>query len=156
MLLQVPAGQAQLRQKDDTRMFDGSLNDPAQISASVRPTRSPKGSGKLSLLGIAALVPVPLNPAHSFGNAPQTPQAVIPVGVFPSPEASPVPSPTEISLSSVSCIQNPIFGIAADPQKLAASWVSNQQYGEAAHQVQQGCASPSSLLANAQKLETFT
>lgn len=126
----MPAGQAQLRQTD-TRVFDVSLNDPAQISASVRPTRSPKGSGKLSLLGTAPPVSLPQN----GGNAPQTPQAVIPIGVFPSPEASPVPSPTEISLSSVSCIHNPIFGIAADPQKLAASWVSNQQYGEAAHQV---------------------
>ena len=68
---------------------------------------------------------------------PQTPQAAIPAGVFPSPETSPLPSPTrkEIPLSAVSCISNPIFGDVADPQKLAASWVTHQHYGDTADQV---------------------
>lgn len=78
-----------------------------------------------------------MDPNLSMGGGPQTPQAAAPIGVFPSPEASPLPSPhpREIPLSAVSCISNPVFGDAADPQKLAASWVTNQHYGDAVDQV---------------------
>ena len=78
-----------------------------------------------------------MDPNFSIGVGPQTPQAATPAGVFPSPEASPLPSPhpREIPLSAVSCISNPIFGDPADPQKLAASWVTYQHYGDAADQV---------------------
>ena len=78
-----------------------------------------------------------MDPNFSLGDGPQTPQAAIPTGVFPSPEASPLPSPhpREIPLSTVSCISNPDFGDAADSQKLAASWVTNQHYGDAVDQV---------------------
>lgn len=43
---------------------------------------------------------------------------------------------TEIPLSSVGAISNPLYGTSSDAQSLAASWVSNpQQYGAAADQV---------------------
>ena len=78
-----------------------------------------------------------MDPTFSSGGGPQTPQDATPAGVFPSPEASPLPSPhpREIPLSAVSCISNPNFEEPADPQKLAASWVFNQHYGDAADQV---------------------
>ena len=78
-----------------------------------------------------------MDPNFSLGDGPQTPQAAIPTGVFPSPEASPLPSPhpREIPLSTVSCISNPVFGDAAFSQKLAASWLTNQHYGDAVDQV---------------------
>ena len=114
--------------------------DPTRAPGSVRPTRSPRVSGKLGLRGTAPSLNIQPNLNYSFGdrNGPQTPQSAIPAGAFQSPEASPVPSPTaatEISLSAISSFQNPIYGFAADPQKLAASWVTNQHYGEAADQV---------------------
>lgn len=114
--------------------------DPTRAAGSVRPTRSPRDSGKLSLRGPAPSLNVEQNLSYSFGdrNGPQTPQAAIPAGAFASPEASPVPSPTgatEVSLSAISSLKNPVYGFAADPQKLAASWVTDQHYGEAAHQV---------------------
>ena len=54
--------------------------------------------------------------------------------IFPSgisPQDSPA-APREISLSAVA---HPILGDPADPQKLAASWVTNQLYGGTADQV---------------------
>lgn len=133
-------GHAQPRHKDGIGALDGVLIDPTRAPGSARPTRSPRSSGKLSLRGTAPSRTVQQNLSYSFGdrNGPQTPQSAIPAGAFPSPEASPVPSSTgatEISLSAISSFQNPIYGIAADPQKLAASWVTNQYYGEAANQV---------------------
>lgn len=47
------------------------------------------------------------------------------------PQDSPA-VPREISLSAVA---HPILGDPADPQELAASWVTNQQYGGTADQV---------------------
>jgi len=136
----VPVGHAQPRQKDGIGALDGALMDPTRAPGSVRPTRSPRVSGKLGLRGTAPSLNIQPNLNYSFGdrNGPQTPQSAIPAGAFPSPEASPVPSPTaatEISLSAISSFQNPIYGFAADPQKLAASWVTNQHYGEAGDQV---------------------
>ncbi len=136
----MPAGHAQPRQKDGIGALDGVPMDPTRAPGSARPTRSPRGSGKLSLRGTAPSLNDQQNLSYSFGdrNGPQTPQSAIPAGAFASPEASPVPSPTgatEISLSAISSFQNPIYGFAADPQKLAASWVTNQHYGEAANQV---------------------
>ena len=133
-------GRAQPRQKDGIGALNGVIMDPTRPPGSARPTRSPKGSGKLSLRGTAPSLNVQQNLSYSFGdrNGPQTPQSAIPAGAFASPEASPVPSPTgatEISLSAISSFQNPIYGFAADPQKLAASWVTHQHYGEAANQV---------------------
>jgi len=132
----VPASHAEPTHKDGIRALDGVLNDLTQAPGSARP----RGSGKISLQGTTLSQAVQQNPTYFFGdrNGPQTPQAAIPAGAFSSSEASPVPSPTgatEISLSAISCIHDPIYGIAADPQKLAASWVTNQHYGEAANQV---------------------
>ena len=136
----MPVGHAQPRQKDGIGALDGASMNPTRAPGSARPTRSPRGSGKLSLRGTASSRNVQQTLNYSFGdrNGPQTPQSAIPAGAFQSPEASPVPSPTaatEISLSAISSFQNPIYGFAADPQKLAASWVTNQHYGEAADQV---------------------
>ncbi|DBA80596.1 TPA: hypothetical protein ACH3X1_007856 [Trebouxia sp. C0004] len=139
--IQVPVGHAHLRQKDGIGALDGALMDHTRAPGSARPIRSPIGSGKLSLRGTAPSLNVQQNLRYSFGdrNGPQTPQSAIPTGAFPSPEASPVPSPTgttEISLGAISSFQNPIYGFAADPQKLAASWVTDQYYGEVANQGQ--------------------
>ena len=136
----MPVGHAQPRQEDNIGALDGALMDRTRAAGSARPSRSPSGSGKLSLQGTIPSLNVQQNLSYSFGdrNGPQTPQSAIPAGAFPSPEASPVPSPTaatEISLSAISSFQNPSYGFAADPQKLAASWVTNQHYGEAANQV---------------------
>ncbi|DBA75610.1 TPA: hypothetical protein ACH3X2_009160 [Trebouxia sp. C0005] len=152
-VIQVPAGHAQPRQKDGIGAFDEVLVDPTRAAGSVRPTRSPRDSGKLSLQGPAPSLNVEQNLSYSFGdrNGPQTPQAAIPAGAFASPEASPVPSPTgatEVSLSAISSLKNPVYGFAADPQKLAASWVTDQHYGEAAHQGQaSGAAGPAWQMA---------
>ncbi|DBB15937.1 TPA: hypothetical protein ACH3X3_003311 [Trebouxia sp. C0006] len=151
--IQVPVGHAQPRQEDNIGALDGALMDPTRAAGSARPSRSPSGSGKLSLQGTIPSLHVQQNLSYSFGdrNGPQTPQSAIPAGAFPSPEASPVPSPTvatEISLSAISSFQNPIYGFAADPQKLAASWVTNQHYGEAANQGQaSGATGPAWQLA---------
>ncbi|DBB03723.1 TPA: hypothetical protein ACH3X3_011034 [Trebouxia sp. C0006] len=151
--IQVPVGHAQPRQKDGIGALDGAVMDPTWAPGSVRPTRSPRVSGKLGLRGTAPSLNIQPNLNYSFGdrNGPQTPQSAIPAGAFPSPEASPVPSPTaatEISLSAISSFQNPIYGFAADPQKLAASWVTNQHYGEAGDQGQaSGAAGPAWQMA---------
>jgi len=136
----VPAGHAQPRQRDGISFLEGAVSNPTQVPGSARPTRSPRASSKIRSQTTILSQAVQLNPNYSFGdrNGPQVPQAAIPAGPFPSPEGSPVPSPTgatEISLRAISCIQNPICGVAADPQKLAASWVTDQCYGEAASQV---------------------
>jgi len=141
--VQVPAVHAQLHYKDDFR-FPSSFGGPVEASqapASVGTNSSPRGSGQLpapQAQGIHPSAPAEPDQAFSFGSSPQTPQAAIPSGIFPSPETSPVPSPkrtTEIALSAISRIANPVYGVAADPQKLAASWVSHQHYGESAEQV---------------------
>jgi len=116
------------------------LSNPTQAPGSARPTWSPRGTGKIGLQGTIPSQAVQQNFTYSFGdrNGPQTPQAALPARLFSPPEPSPVPRPkstTEISLSAISCIHDPIYGIAADPQKLAASWVTNQHHGEAAKQV---------------------
>lgn len=150
LFVQVPSNAARLRPHDFgfPYSFGRHTDHTSQGSAQIRTSRSPGGSHKLvpQDFGTTSSTTIKSHPVFGFGGGPQTPHAAVPSGVFPSPDGSPIPSPkpmTEIPLSAVGRINNPIYADVADPQRLAASWVSYQHYGEAADQVrQQSAATP--------------
>ena len=74
----------------------------------------------------------------SFGVGPQTPGAATSAGRFPTLDAS--TAPRAIPLSAMHITVHPLSGDPADPQKLAASWVTNQQFGDAADRVSYCCS----------------
>lgn len=75
----------------------------------------------------------------TFGVTPQTPRGGT-SGKLHSPDGS--SNPREIPLSAVRSGAHPLSGDPADPQKLAASWVTNQQFGDAAERVSSWLSGP--------------
>ena len=69
----------------------------------------------------------PVDHIFPCGVGPHVPYA----GSFLSPEQTSA-IPREISLSALRSAAHPILGSRADPQKLAASWVTNQMYDDTA------------------------
>ena len=100
--------------------------------------KSPRGSTDLASATQHDLLKAKYPDMGPFGTgAPPTLQAAISAGRVPSLETSPLPSsvPKDTPLSPVSCMSSPILGDPADPQKLVASWVTDEHYGDAIQQV---------------------
>ncbi|KAL3145789.1 hypothetical protein ABBQ38_015166 [Trebouxia sp. C0009 RCD-2024] len=110
------------------KLPDGqSLGPEAQMSGPTPSGKSAPADPDLTTKAqqdlLKASYPNP-DPSFSFGVGPQPSRA----GRHLSPDAS--TAPREISLSAVRSV-HPISGDPADPQKLAASWVTHQQFGDA-------------------------
>ena len=80
----------------------------------------------------------PLDHSFPFGVGPHMPHAVTQAGRFPPQEDTPA-APRQMPLSAVPSAAHPILGDPADPQKLAASWVTTQQFGDTAGLVSSFC-----------------
>ncbi|KAL3135179.1 hypothetical protein ABBQ38_006270 [Trebouxia sp. C0009 RCD-2024] len=110
------------------KLPDGqSLGPEAQISGQASPGKSAPADLDLTNKAQQDLLKASYpnhDPSFSFGVGPQTPWP----GRYLPPDAS--TAPRETSLSAVRSGAHPNFGDPADPQKLAASWVTNQQFGD--------------------------
>lgn len=76
----------------------------------------------------------PMDHTSPFGAGPHVIHALTQTGRSASLQQTPT-VPREIALSAVRSAAHPILRNAADPQKLAASWVTTQQYGDTADAV---------------------